>query len=389
MGTIPEEMMLWIVLSHEGRLSAEEESGLKKWLDEHPEAGEEAENMVRLIKKAELAGVYRALKIDEAWQKVDRKIVGRAGWIYRRRIMYRRIAAVIVLPLAIAASVLLYRQEKEDILTVAHEEVIRPGKAQAELWLANGEKIALKCDRQQQIINQNGQLIGVDSSHTFICQTARLQTEEWNTLKVPVGGEYQLLLSDGTKIWVNAGSEVRFPVKFHEKEREVYLKGEAYFQVSPDHEHPFIVRTPCSGIRVLGTSFNVSCYEEENEQTTLVEGKVRVILPDRECDLQPGKLLELNTRDRSVTLKEVDVSLYTSWKDGIFRFCDMPLEDLTVKLQRWYNVNFFFLQPDCQKVRFTGAIRKYADFYEFIRLIETTTNVKFNVKGNTIVIQRK
>lgn len=390
MRNIPDEVMLWITLSRKGRISSEEESMLKKWLDEHPESIIEAEDIVRLIEKAESAGVYHGLKVDDAWQKVGQQITGRAGWIRRRGISYWKVAAAIVLPLAIAVSVLLYWQGKEDVLTVAHEEVIRPGKAQAELWLANGEKIALKDERQQKIVNQNGQIIGVDSSHILICQTIQLQTEEWNTLKVPVGGEYQLILSDGTKIWVNAGSEVRFPVKFHGKEREIYLKGEAYFQVSPDHKHPFIVRTPSSGIRVLGTSFNVSCYEdEETEQTTLVEGKVRVIMPDRVCDLCPGKLLELKTKDRSVILKDVDVTLYTSWKDGIFRFCDMPLEELTVKLQRWYNVNFFFLQSDCREVRFTGAIHKYTDFYEFIRLVEKTTNVKFNIKGNTIIVCRK
>ena len=160
--------------------------------------------------------------------------------------------------------------------------------------------------------------------------------------------------------------------------------------VTKSKEWPFIVRTCRSSVKVLGTSFNVCSYEEDAlEQVTLEQGGVEVKHHDETYLLHPGEQFELDTTNEEVEVKPVNVKLYTSWIDGMFRFHNMPLDLLTVKLERWYNVHFVFSNEVCKNYRFTGAIRKDVDFNEFIRLIERTTNVKFVINQKNIIIEEK
>ena len=143
-------------------------------------------------------------------------------------------------------------------------------------------------------------------------------------MRVPEGGEYRVVLSDGTKVWINSGSELTFPMNFEKGERVVELKGEAYFDVTKSKEWPFIVRTCRSSVKVLGTSFNVCSYEEDAlEQVTLEQGGVEVKHHDETYLLHPGEQFELDTTNEEVEVKPVNVKLYTSWIDGMFRFHNM------------------------------------------------------------------
>lgn len=390
MNTIPEEIGLLIVTAGGRELSEEEQMMLDTWLQEHPGSEKEILEILQFTRDCELSAVLPAINSRKAWEQIAQNTPKTADWGRQRMRYWKMIAAVVVPILFISSAVFYFYQVKTDRSESTQTVAIYPGKAQAELVLANGKKMTLKNSQEQKIVNESGQVIGIDSSNILTYHMTGKETREWNTLQVPLGGEYCLVLSDGTKVWVNADTELEFPVQFYGKERQVKLKGEAYFEVTKDREHPFVVMTACAGIRVLGTSFNMSCYEEDGtEQTTLVEGAVEVITPGNVCVLQPGKQLQINVKDRSILIKEVDTQLYSSWKDGIFRFCDMPLEELTTKLKRWYNVNFFFEQEECKTVRFTGAIRKYTDFHEFIKLVEITTNVKFSVQGDAVTIRKK
>lgn len=387
---IPEEILYMISKESHMELTPEEESQLHRWLAANQENENEIREMRRFLIECECANLHHSLDLNESWRKIDRNTPKVPGW--KRKMVLRRWVAVaaVVVPFLFACTVLLYlNEDRQQSESMMGETTIKPGTAKAELILANGETIILN-EGCQEIIDDKGQLIGVDSSNTLIYKAAKQPIEEWNTLHIPVGGEYQLVLSDGTKVWMNAGTELKYPVQFQGKERKVELKGEAYFEVAKNKAHPFIVKTVHAGIRVLGTSFNVSCYEEDDvEQTTLIQGSVEVILQGKVCALQPGKQLQLNVKEQTVIIEDVDTQLYSSWKDGVFRFCNMPLEELAIKLQRWYNVHFFFVEDECRDVRFTGAIRKYADFQEFIKLIETTTQVKFLITGEMVTIQKK
>ena len=168
------------------------------------------------------------------------------------------------------------------------------------------------------------------------------------------------------------------------------MKGEAYFEVKRDTLHPFIVHTPYSDTKVLGTSFNVSAYEDETTTAiTLVSGKVEVYYQHEKCILKPGWQAVAKNKSGTLETREVDVADYVSWKDGMFEFNDMPLEQLVSQLSRWYDVDFFFANSKIRNFKFTGAIKRSNTLLFMLEFIEKTSNVYFKVNGNVIQIYEK
>lgn len=204
---------------------------------------------------------------------------------------------------------------------------------------------------------------------------------KYNTLIVPRGGEFSLELADGTRVWLNAESRLRYPVAFMGKERKVEMEGEVYFEVVKNNEKPFIVTVNGVDIRVLGTSFNVSAYQEE-VVTTLVEGKVQLKRGDEQVVLSPNQ--QAIWSDDKFKVKQVDACNYVLWKEGIFYFEDVDLERILDDMARWYNVNIFYMNPTLKKMKFSVEIKRYEDINEILRRIEQTKRVKFEIKDRTI-----
>ena len=211
-----------------------------------------------------------------------------------------------------------------------------------------------------------------------------------NTLRVPCGGEYQLMLADGTRVRVNSESELVFPTCFNSDRREVFLKGEAYFQVAPDSDKPFYVRVNDYIVKVTGTSFNVTSYTDDPcAMTTLVEGKVSVYGNDStwNCDLTPGHMLKFDKGTARVTSEECDPRIYTSWIDGEFKFRDMRLEDIMKKLNRWYDFEVAYEEEELKDLRFSGAAEKYNPVEFLLKMIEEVTKVRFDIEGKRIMVK--
>lgn len=358
-------------------------------IEDHPEWGAEVERLKRYAGRGMEMDRFRQLDRIDAWKRVDRKTGKHPGW-YRRRMFARwSVAAAVLVACAMGGLWIGQPGEREETSGVSVAEV-RPGTFRAELELPGGDRVFLQDARGREIVTKRGNVLANDTTHTLFVQERDSAVVEYGTIRVPAGGEYRVVLSDGTGVWINAGSELKFPTSFTGKDRVVELRGEAYFDVTRDAEHPFIVRTGQSAVRVLGTAFNVCSYDDDAfEQTTLVRGKVEVLYGDRVYPLHPGEQFEMQKKDARVEVKKVDTGLYVSWQEGVFRFRDMPLDEFAVKLQRWYDVNFFFANESCKKYRFTGAIRKDADFRDFIHLIESVTRVKFTLKENTVIITEK
>ena len=212
----------------------------------------------------------------------------------------------------------------------------------------------------------------------------------YNTIDIPIGGEYQLVLADGTKVWLNADSKLRFPVSFTAERREVYLEGEAYFEVAKDSEHPFIVHISRGAIEVLGTGFNVRDYREEQKTvTTLVQGKVvyrSERQPGREIMLEPGFQIK-DEEGGSLQPRKVDVILYTGWKDGKYVFENATLEEIMQVLSRWYDIAVFYKREEVKKLHFTGDLERYKTINDFLEFMEIGGNVRFSIKGKTVLIE--
>ena len=214
--------------------------------------------------------------------------------------------------------------------------------------------------------------------------------ENYSTLSVPKGGEYRIVLSDGSKVWLNSDSRLRFPSPFSGDKRTVFLEGEAYFEVAHDTQKPFVVSTEDMSIRVLGTKFNVKAYaEDEAVYTTLVSGSVRtnnkqstystLLSPNEQCIYYPG-----NNR---METRKIDPQTFLGWVQGRFIFENETLEEILKQLGRWYDTEIFYQNPRVAKYRFTGNVDRFDQISTLLHMIEKTYPVSFTINGRTIVVK--
>ena len=209
-----------------------------------------------------------------------------------------------------------------------------------------------------------------------------------NTVEVPKGQRASLMLSDGTKIWLNSQSKLIYPTQFSDKERNVRLEGEAFFDVAHKEHLPFVVHSPLLAIKVLGTKFNVASYEnDEQVTTTLAEGRVEVGDEKGSVRLKPEEQALFCKGDRS--LRVVDVGMYLAWKDGKFIFEEQSLEQIMKQLQRWYEMSVFYTNEEVKQYTFSGDLKKYDDFDKIIRMLEEVSGIKISIKENCVVIGTK
>ena len=289
--------------------------------------------------------------------------------------------------------------------------VLAAGFVGAGVWglLGNLERNAPEEEemaRQVQLVLSDGRAMSVESD-TLIREeeteirvsrqggadyTEKRHTERlvYNTIRVPRGNEYHVVLSDNTEVWLNSESELRFPVNFVGGERRVFLKGEAFFAVERDTARPFFVEADEMRLEVLGTSFNVNAYRDNgNLLATLVEGKVRVTdtLSGRSCVLSPGCQAEMGG-GRLDTCR-VRVEDVVAWKEGRFLFREMPLARIAKELERWFDVEVLFADQSLREHPFTGVVKRYNTIEEVCALIEETTNVKFVIRDRTVTVVRR
>ena len=215
-------------------------------------------------------------------------------------------------------------------------------------------------------------------------------TVVFNQLIVPRGGLYLLVLADGTRVWMNSDSHLKYPVMFAGGKREVILSGEAYFDVVKDKSAPFIVRTELGNIEVLGTEFNIKCYSDETALvTTLVNGKVKFddgINPS--VILKPEEQLIFEKENSQSIVRKVNVNHYISWKDNRLSFQGETLDMIMKTLSRWYNVEVVFEDSTLKALEFSGNLDRFTDIQEFLSLFELGVNVKFEVKNRTVYIRK-
>ena len=329
--------------------------------------------------------VHERFQAEPAYQRVRAVCRKRA----RRRRIYRLggVAAAVLLALGVGYYVWM-REPQLDKIPLVHE-VIVPGEAKAELILAGGERLFLGTEVQDSVLKQPGAEVHASGEHLNYVKGEETQEIQYNILRVPRGGEYTVTLQDGSVVQLNSASELRYPVQFAGQERRVFLSGEAYFEVAKDAWHPFVVEVGHAEIEVLGTSFNVYSYlEEQKTEATLVEGKVRFSAGGQEVTLSPGEQGVWDTAGH-LDKREVDVYPYIAWKDGKFVFRKRTLEEVMRIVSRWYNVNVVFEDAVSKQVSFSGNIRRYDDFSQVVGMLEMTGGLEFKIEGKTIYIAAK
>lgn len=364
----------------------EEDIGhLKKMLESDPELESEFKTIAHLWKLGKYAGKWDKVIPDTAWQKILEKR-NREIFIRKHRFFYWRTASVILLLLGVSIFVLNKVRKPGELASYP-----QPLQSKAELVLASGEKIALGSFGNTEICEGNT-IISSDSAFLVYRRNESLPDFEirYNELIVPRGGEYRLRLADGTTVFLNSESRLKYPVSFSREFREVELEGEAYFEVAPHKSHLFVVRTPELRINVLGTGFNVMAYRDETyTEVTLIHGKVGIISTAGDTVLEPEEQLVYDRIANAQTVRRVVVDAFVSWQKGILVFDAMPLEDLARRLSRWYDVDFIFTSEQLKKMKFSGAFRKHDDIAYVLSLIGETTDVEFVLNKHTITVNKK
>lgn len=309
----------------------------------------------------------------------------------RRRLRWYRwsgVAAAVLIVFAVGRF-LLSEQVIPDVSTFAQS---KPGKAAVLLQLGRGEQIVLDSTFMMRTISKDCVEMRVGAGVLEYDSDAVVQKEiVYNELRIPPSGEYVVVLVDGTKVYLNSASTLRYPTVFPANERRVELSGEAYFVVSPG-ERPFIVETKTEEVKVFGTEFNVMTYaDEEVSQTTLVKGSVGVLVKGTDSGrfrkIVPGEQFVLNQQTKESEIIEVDVFSYVAWKDGLFVSRNDDLESILRKVARWYDVDIFYQNPSLKKKRFFGIMKRQTSLQEVLDVIAEAGDVRFSVNGRTVVVR--
>ncbi|ERJ59030.1 FecR family protein [Sphingobacterium paucimobilis] len=377
-----------ILNERSGKLSDSEADRLRAWRDAAVENEENYEKINRSLDDYILVDRFESIDIDHAWANVERRLVVKPKIIAIRRYVVAAACAIFVGIFALLAVLRNLDHSSTNELTSVLERKMDQHTT-AYIQLADGTKMDLNTE-QGTLHLENGLTLGNNSEGVLHMDVDDRATDgtQWVDIIVPKGSSYQLVLNDGTKVFLNAESKLHYPLRFASTHRDVDLSGEALFEVAKNPNAPFSVNSNGMRTRVLGTTFNVSSYPEDRVQhITLVEGKVEVAKSDKAYILSPGE--QFLTEGSKSRVQDVDTELYTSWTRGTVRFQGMKLEDMVLKIQRWYDVDFAFQDPSTKSLRFTGAFDRTARLGDLLTVIESMTNVRFTEQGGVIKVQKK
>ncbi len=368
---------------------------LQGWIQKDSQHRSIFKNYLSAYQNSRSIGLVDSIDTDIAWRNIENKTQTSRIINIKKLLQY---AAVIIIPLALAAGIWFMTQYGFKLNGELAYQPIPPGNQGAELVLSNGQVVALDADTSYQIKENDGtKIMNRAARLSYKGINNNIKKKEaiiYNTIRTKHGKEIFVELSDGTKVWINAMSTIKYPVTFEEKTRIVeVLEGEAYFEVTKNTGKPFIVRVNDYNIKVHGTSFNISSYKNDDIiHTTLIEGSVEINsikgLPEESFMLDPNQQFSFNKSNLVAEVKEVESSNFNSWINGRFSFDDTSLEDIFKILERWYKIEVFYDDHSAKKELFTGELPRYNDMHRILNKIEYVSKVKFEVDKNIIVVTK-
>lgn len=303
-----------------GLISHQEAKALQVWEQENASLNFDGKDFTSLFVQRNKRSYYQKENVREDWERIEKQISIRKTMY---KIWIRRAAACAALVAVLFGITWLFRdtEKKQDVFVASLQHEIKPGKVQAVVTLENGEQVELQKNDKGNI-GKYGKVVGEQGGKLVYAAATGVKGEIFNMISVPQGGEYQLELSDGTQVWLNAETKLVYPVRFVGGERKVILEGEAYFEVSEDKKHPFIISVGDLEVKVLGTSFNVHGYaDEENIVTTLLTGSVQINKQQQVLGvLRPSEQGVWDVSRKHFEAAEVYAPAYVQWRDGDFNF---------------------------------------------------------------------
>ncbi len=381
----------------DGNASEEEMHVLMRWMKEdgsHREYFNMLKKVWNMTNGPKLSPERKALEMERFVGYMQNSSLKKREHLKSKvvRLWYRYVA-VLLIPLLLLG-IYFWSEQKSEPLLVNTETNVDFGKPV--LMMADGREVIL--EQKNEIIEgaseigiQNDSLSGLNYMGAGLQANVSTGEKVYNTLSIPVGGFYQLSLSDGTKVWLNSMTKLRYPVTFRGEQRNVYLAGEAYFDVAKDADHPFVVNVEGMEVKVYGTRFNVNTLEEGVVQTVLERGKVSVkaLKTGEEVMLKPDDMAEFYKESGMVKVGKVDPFTYTAWKDGKFVFENATIETIMSRLGRWYDIKVFYGDEQVKNQTFTGIITRHSNVKDLLYLIGETAMVQFDQKDNVVTVRTR
>lgn len=296
--------------------------------------------------------------------------------------LWKRVTAAAAI-IVVAGSGYLFTQQQNSrhiaaISETKEKQDVAAGRDKALLTLANGQQIDLDSLQNGTVPTQSGSLQKLSTGHLVIA-ASKGDVVGYNTISIPRGGQFHLTLPDGTDVWLNSSSSLRFPTAFNGKQRNVTLEGEGYFEVAKNRAQPFVVAVNDATIQVLGTHFNIMAYSDEAAlETTLLEGSVKFNKGDKAMMLKPGQQSRLKHSGELDLVSHADVSLITAWKTGMQAFKQAPITEIMRQVSRWYDVEVVYQSSPPGDMTFTGEIPRGVNLSQLLRLFENK-NLHFRI----------
>lgn len=379
----------------DGTLTNTEAIAFEKWLEETPENQLLLTVMNFLKENGKEYYDYKNIDADSAWGKVMEKASKEMDAPVRKMNIRRSLSIAASIALLAVVSFLVYSQLSNKN-TTSLENFGQPGLQQAYLSIDGQKEIYVAPEKSGSPRTLEGLNVHNETEGGLHYSNPKntIQTNKAvkHTLRVPRGGEYQVTLSDGTRVWLNAESKLNYPPHFEGDTREVTLEGEAYFEVAKNPDQPFIVKTTQMDIEVLGTAFNVRAYEgEEKVSTTLVEGKVRITENNgKVTPLTPGFQYEVKPESAEFQLKKVNAVAVSGWKDGEFFAEGMELEKILEMVSKWYNIEkCHFKDEEAKNIKFTGLINRNEPLSQWLTFFAQIEPVVFEIENGALTISNK
>ncbi|MBS0028236.1 FecR family protein [Chitinophaga sp. 22321] len=384
----PEEFQQLLIKYREGAITAPEKELLFKWLPVYEkQLAEQLDSdlydpaVPRLGDMATRDIIYNAIQTagdsdtDFSYPRRSTPYLGRRGWVA---------AAMLAGLVAVGAYFIVEGNKDQPVKVAAQLQDVAPGLNKATLILSDGSKVTLD-SAGNQVIRQGAVAVQQRGGSLWYEVKEQGSVDAYNILATPRGGQFRVVLSDGTKVWLNAGSSIRYPVTFTSRERVVEVTGETYFEVAHDATAPFIVKTARQAIKVLGTRFNVNAYvDEPMASTTLLDGAVRITSGSANRFLNPGEQLTTQYASGEVAVRSVNVDNVVAWTDGKFRFDNSDIKAVMRQLARWYDVDVVYSGAVPSR-EFVGEIERDLHLSQVLNILEKN-NIHFDIQGKKIIV---
>lgn len=366
-----------------------------KWLADHPEEAMRIEEFRRTV--ILLGDVSHKRLRDKHFEELQQKIAESSiipVITSKKRSIWKPVMAAASVVIVLSTVAVLFRPGSKPVKSnaIAQKNDIRPGRNKAVLTLANGQKITLTDSVNGQIAVQANVKIAKTANGQIIYELPKEVADNdltpgYNTIEAPTGGQWQVILPDRSKVWLNAKSSLTYPTYFSGNERKVELKGEAYFEVTHNAQMPFKVISKDQTVEVLGTHFDIMAYDDDIiMRTTLLEGSVKISNNGHSRILIPGEQAQVSDAGTKVT-NEIDLEDVMAWKNGYFKFND-NLESVMRKISRWYNIEVKYANNVDPSLRFGGKISRYKNLSSALKIMELTGNVHFKVEGRRVTVMQ-